>query len=1051
MDPTPTVSHGRILRVIYFYAGIERKSDFRSCLKQFCASSAVELDFREFDMAGSPQLNVLDDAAWQTCLSMIRDFQPHVTLAIPPSNTYSRARHSSKRHFGPPPIRDFQFRHGYPWLSARHKRQADEGNCFVNRTWDLFELAVQTNSFFLGEHPEDLGVTSQGRPASIWQDERFQNLLTMAGVSTFAVFQCAFGTDTAKPTRFVTNLAFAADDNIFFGLPRFDSRGMYLGPLPPHCLHGGHSFHLIASDMNGSFNTALAATLPPALCTFLVSGIFSSVFPPSAAWGLDSSGGSSSVAKRKGAPSQDLDDEMSGQFEQAAPSTGFEPDLHFSALHSGCVGPPMKFYFAGKSKDFVDGFGKCSPGRWLPSARDCFMDQEANNWAVALRKLLDEFCIGQLPDMAKKTFMLSTGKLQGSPFSSQALMSLRSKWAALLPNPTLALVVPPYQPFFLHGLSQTLRILQDPDWAILDNEPDGNFAEGVAVGHLSPLARVPQVFGPPCKAASYDETKLNLDMENYKSGPEVEAILQEQFELEEREGRMFCLSEAEARARFPGNSLRIAAQGVIDKHGGGHRIIHDATHGVRVNNEIVNHNRLENPGPGEFSHIMVSSVEAQERVMFGVTGDIAKAHRRFVHKPSEWGVLACKTNSQSRTVWFNRTGTFGVASASFWWARLAALIGRLVFRISARDWFFMTLYVDDLQIAAGGEHRWLTIWRILSCLEMVGVPFAYHKFAGGFTLDYVGFWIDYGRFSLGISEKRVRWILESIDSIKKAAWLVDVRRFHELHGRLGFMSQVLPWMRPFLAPGYSWLSAVRKGGVLQMPKVLQKSCEFMHRKLSLGCRATPCDRTELDFGEIFRTDAKCTDDKVVVGGWRMLRGQPTTECPWFSLELDQHQVPWLFKPGQGSAWASTAAELLAALIALMIFDLGVGDNVSAKHNVVLHAGVDNKATDALVRRGLSTKAPVMFVLMEYLHQADCRGLRCQLDWRPREQNQLADDLTNSLFDAFKYEFRIPVSWSDLKFDMLDEFAQLWHEDPGSKAVPTFQSSATGQFQKSSWS
>ena len=63
-----------------------------------------------------------------------------------------------------------------------------------------------------------------------------------------------------------------------------------------------------------------------------------------------------------------------------------------------------------------------------------------------------------------------------------------------------------------------------------------------------------------------------LDFKNYKSGPEVEAILQELFELEKQEGRMFCLSQAEARARSPGNSLRVAAQGVFDKPGGGHRI-----------------------------------------------------------------------------------------------------------------------------------------------------------------------------------------------------------------------------------------------------------------------------------------------------------------------------------------------------------------------------------------------------------------------------------------------------------------------------------------------
>jgi hypothetical protein len=49
--------------------------------------------------------------------------------------------------------------------------------------------------------------------------------------------------------------------------------------------------------------------------------------------------------------------------------------------------------------------------------------------------------------------------------------------------------------------------------------------------------------------------------------------------------------------------------------------------------------------------------------------------------------------------------------------------------------------VDDLHIAAGGRNRWLTIWKFLVAMEMVGTPFSYRKFRGGFALDCVGYWM----------------------------------------------------------------------------------------------------------------------------------------------------------------------------------------------------------------------------------------------------------------------------------------------------------------------
>ena len=40
-------------------------------------------------------------------------------------------------------------------------------------------------------------------------------------------------------------------------------------------------------------------------------------------------------------------------------------------------------------------------------------------------------------------------------------------------------------------------------------------------------------------------------------------ILEEQFREEERAGRMTPLSEKEAAKRYPGRSLRVAAQGMV--------------------------------------------------------------------------------------------------------------------------------------------------------------------------------------------------------------------------------------------------------------------------------------------------------------------------------------------------------------------------------------------------------------------------------------------------------------------------------------------------------
>jgi hypothetical protein len=70
----------------------------------------------------------------------------------------------------------------------------------------------------------------------------------------------------------------------------------------------------------------------------------------------------------------------------------------------------------------------------------------------------------------------------------------------------------------------------------------------------------------------------------------------------------------------------------------------------------------------------------------------------------------------------------------------------------------------------------------------------------------------------------------------------------------------------------------------------------------------------------------------------------------------------------------------------------------------------------------STKYPLYLVLMELAHQL--RKRRCLLDvaWRPREENEEADALTNWQYGAFDVAKRIPVVWEQLPLEVLPRLA-----------------------------
>jgi len=332
-----------------------------------------------------------------------------------------------------------------------------------------------------------------------------------------------------------------------------------------------------------------------------------------------------------------------------------------------------------------------------------------------------------------------------------------------------------------------------------------------------------------------------------------------------------------------------------------------------------------------------------------------------------------------------------------------------------RAYTWQLIFADDLLWTSHGPDKYLDILKILLFWVMVGTPFSWKKVRGGLSLDWIGYWLDYSRFELGISESRAGWLIKWGQQILGDG-LVLVRHMAEGLGRLGFAAGILEWARPFLAPMYAWTAAAPGGAVLPLPSVVRLTLTWLVDQLRAGGRVVVCGQPLASMGELFRADAKGEDNLVVLGGWCCQGGHGTKEARWFSLEVTPAEAPWLFRGANASATIS-ASELLATKLSVPLF----APRGPLRQGVVkLTGGTDNQGNTYIVQKMLTTKMPVAAVLMQLatdLHQA---GLWLELNWLPREENTEADALTNGDFSGFDPQLRVPVSWAEVDLGVVQK-------------------------------
>ena len=73
------------------------------------------------------------------------------------------------------------------------------------------------------------------------------------------------------------------------------------------------------------------------------------------------------------------------------------------------------------------------------------------------------------------------------------------------------------------------------------------------------------------------------------------------------------------------------------------------------------------------------------------------------------------------------------------------------------DALWALIYSDDGSIVSGEESKERSLILHLLVLVVLSVHLAWHKVRGGMESEWIGYWLDLGRFELGVSTSLAAW------------------------------------------------------------------------------------------------------------------------------------------------------------------------------------------------------------------------------------------------------------------------------------------------------
>ena len=157
-------------------------------------------------------------------------------------------------------------------------------------------------------------------------------------------------------------------------------------------------------------------------------------------------------------------------------------------------------------------------------------------------------------------------------------------------------------------------------------------------------------------------------------------------------------------------------------------------------------------------------------------------------------------------IYINKVGTFGIASAQYYWGRMAAIAIRLLYHIFPTEgWYFV--YVDDFMFLMHPQEPWQRAAAITATLIALGFPLSWKKTGLGHASTWLGFLCDATLGTLSLAPHKIATTIGLLDAIIENR-NQPVKQVQHIAGVLNWATTAFPILRPFLFYVYAWLQTL---------------------------------------------------------------------------------------------------------------------------------------------------------------------------------------------------------------------------------------------------
>lgn len=365
--------------------------------------------------------------------------------------------------------------------------------------------------------------------------------------------------------------------------------------------------------------------------------------------------------------------------------------------------------------------------------------------------------------------------------------------------------VTPGQPFALDILRGLAELSED-----MDSGLPSILEEGVPTGVLGDIQE--------CKAYQREDRSKKLDVpvgdgfqlcdRNWRSAESEPEKVRELLEAEIAQGWMEKWHGGlEAASARWGDLVAVGKLAVVEENGKDPRLVGDST-AAGVSPVARFPNRMKHPRLRDLRRGL-RRCRRRGGKWVAVTLDVKAAHKRMLVRESDAGLSFFRVGEE---LFRYMVCHFGASWSAFWWGRVSGLLVRLLHRILGSDHVALS-YVDDTVIFVREDKGYQVAALAAVFFELLGAPLSYHKLAVGKIVEYIGFWVDAGRFSLGVSDAKSEKLRGFLGTLRQGD-RVDRGKLEQGVGSLQWVSELVPVARPWLSemyrlvnkPGLVWLT-----------------------------------------------------------------------------------------------------------------------------------------------------------------------------------------------------------------------------------------------------